>query len=108
MDNGTGNPFVLHGGVIVNGSTFADQKPGRLTPGFHTFGVDWEPDHITWYVDGKPWMTTTDPTLIPNTPMYPIIDLAVSNGKVWGLPPVPATPFPATVSVDYIHVFQQS
>jgi beta-glucanase (GH16 family) len=107
MDNGTGNPLVLHGGVIVNGVTFAQQMPGRLSPGFHTFGVDWEPDHITWYVDGKEWMTTTDTTLIPHTPMYPIVDLAVSSGTVWGSAPVSGTPFPATMSVDYIRVWTQ-
>ena len=107
MDNGTGNPLVLHSGVIVNGITFAQQKPGRLFPGFHTFGVDWEPDHITWYVDGKAWMTTTDTTLIPHTPMYPIVNLAVSNGTVWGSAPVPTTPFPAALSVDYIRVWTQ-
>ena len=21
---------------------------------FHTYGFDWQADHITWYVDGKP------------------------------------------------------
>ena len=24
---------------------------------FHTYGFDWQPDHITWYVDGKPVYT---------------------------------------------------
>jgi beta-glucanase (GH16 family) len=24
-----------------------------MTTGFHTYGVDWEPDTITWYFDGK-------------------------------------------------------
>ena len=34
--------------------------------GFHTYGFDWEPDHITWYVDGKAVHTATDN--IPKTP----------------------------------------
>lgn len=25
--------------------------------GFHKFGFEWQPDHITWYVDGKPVYT---------------------------------------------------
>ena len=27
---------------------------------FHTYGFDWQPDHITWYVDGKPVYTARD------------------------------------------------
>ncbi len=30
-----------------------------LSQGYHTFGVDWEKDHITWYLDGKPIQTIT-------------------------------------------------
>ncbi len=26
---------------------------------FHTYGFDWQPDHITWYIDGKPVHTAT-------------------------------------------------
>ena len=33
--------------------------------GFHTYGFDWQPDHITWYVDGKAVYTATDN--IPST-----------------------------------------
>ena len=34
--------------------------------GFHTYGFDWQPDSITWYVDGKEaYKATTD---IPSTP----------------------------------------
>ncbi|MDE5771097.1 MAG: glycoside hydrolase family 16 protein [Ruminococcus sp.] len=33
--------------------------------GFHTYGFDWQPDHITWYVDGKEvYKATSD---IPST-----------------------------------------
>ena len=34
--------------------------------GYHTYGFDWQPDHITWYVDGKPVYTATQN--IPSTP----------------------------------------
>lgn len=33
--------------------------------GFHTYGFDWQPDHITWYVDGKAVYTVSDN--IPST-----------------------------------------
>ncbi|MCM1358418.1 MAG: glycoside hydrolase family 9 protein, partial [Prevotella sp.] len=34
--------------------------------GFHTYGFDWQSDHITWYVDGKEVYTATEN--IPSTP----------------------------------------
>ncbi len=34
--------------------------------GFHTYGFDWQPDHITWYVDGK--AVHTEYGNVPSTP----------------------------------------
>ncbi|MGN0613976.1 MAG: glycoside hydrolase family 9 protein [Porcipelethomonas sp.] len=34
--------------------------------GFHRYGFDWQPDHITWYVDGKAVYTAS--SNIPSTP----------------------------------------
>ncbi len=34
--------------------------------GYHTYGFDWQPDHITWYVDGKAVYTAN--SNIPSTP----------------------------------------
>lgn len=34
--------------------------------GYHTYGFDWQPDHITWYVDGVAVHTATEN--IPSTP----------------------------------------
>ena len=34
--------------------------------GYHTYGFDWQPDHITWYVDGKEAHTMWGS--MPNTP----------------------------------------
>lgn len=106
MDNGTGNPDVLHCGAIVHGRDYQHQHPAELAPGFHVFAVDWESDHITWYVDGKPWAHTEDARLICAEPMYPIFDLAV--GGKWGGPPNEATKFPAIMDVDWIRVWQRS
>jgi beta-glucanase (GH16 family) len=71
--------------------------------GWHTYGVDWEPDHIDWYVDGKKTRSYTGPN-IPNTPMEVIVNLAVG-----GLLPGNAdktTLFPSELWVDYVRVYQ--
>ncbi|MBR6384978.1 MAG: glycoside hydrolase family 16 protein [Ruminococcus sp.] len=34
--------------------------------GYHTYGFDWQPDHIAWFVDGKEVYRATDN--IPSTP----------------------------------------
>ncbi|MBR0483580.1 MAG: glycoside hydrolase family 16 protein, partial [Oscillospiraceae bacterium] len=34
--------------------------------GFHTYGFDWQPDHIAWFVDGKEVYRAT--SSIPSTP----------------------------------------
>lgn len=104
IDNGTGNPDVLHGGAIRHGRDYQHQHPAELAPGFHTFAVDWQSDHITWYVDARPWARTDDATLICAEPMYPIFDLAV--GGKWGGPPNESTHFPAVMDVDWIRVWQ--
>ncbi|MBV8355931.1 MAG: glycoside hydrolase family 16 protein [Candidatus Eremiobacteraeota bacterium] len=51
---------------------------------FHTFGIDWAPDHVIWLVDGKPYWTVTDD--VPHVPMVLVLDLAV-GGAQDGYPP---------------------
>jgi beta-glucanase (GH16 family) len=75
-----------------------------LSAGFHTYGVDWEPNEITWYLDGVAVATCTNQSLIPHEPMYPIMNLAV--GGNWGGPPSSTTQFPASMNVDYIRLWQ--
>jgi beta-glucanase (GH16 family) len=75
-----------------------------LTADFHTFAVDWEPDRITWYVDGVERFHTTEH--IPQEPMFLLANLAV-GGDMPGMPDG-STPFPATMSVDYIRVYQRA
>ena len=53
---------------------------------YHTFGIDWRPDHLTWYVDNKPYWTITSG--IPTVPMVLVMNLAV-GGVQDGEPPIP-------------------
>ncbi len=76
-----------------------------FSQGFHTFGVDWQPDHVAWYVDGVERARMTDRSLICPEAMYPILNLAI--GGDWGGPPDASTVFPATMDVDYVRIWQQ-
>lgn len=94
---------TVHHAALNESQGFA--KVGAdLSASFHTYGVDWEPDHITFYLDGVATATVTEPSLIPHQPMYPIMNLAV--GGAWGGPPNAGTQFPATMDIDYIRVWQ--
>jgi beta-glucanase (GH16 family) len=73
-----------------------------LTTGFHTYGVDWEADNITWYLDGKQVFEAATPADL-HSPMYMIVNLAV--GGYWPGSPTSAGEFPATMQVDYIHAY---
>lgn len=81
-----------------------DAAPDDYAGGQHTFGVDWEPGSITWYVDGVQRFTYTDAGRIPNQPLYLIANLAV--GGAWPGNPDATTPFPSEMNVDYVRVYQ--
>jgi len=66
---------------------------------FHTYGVDWEPGSITWYVDGFLWAHFA---VSIKQPEYLIADLAV-DGK---LPPNSAVRFPQSLVIRSIEVWQ--
>lgn len=71
---------------------------------YHTFSIDWQPDHITWYVDNKPYWTITKD--VPNVPMVLVMDLAV-GGPQDGVPPRPKlfrTRFPADFEIASIAI----
>ncbi len=77
-----------------------------LSQDFHAYGVDWEPDHISWYVDGVERFRVDDPAIIPKVPMYLILNLAV--GGYWVGYPDGTTNFPSTFSIDYVRVWKNN
>jgi beta-glucanase (GH16 family) len=67
--------------------------------GYHTFGVDWEPGSISWYIDG---ILRQRVIASIDTPMYLLADLAVQGAD----PPTPLTPFPSAMAIQWIRVWQ--
>ncbi len=95
--------FVLHsgsGGDTLDGS----HLPGDYSQ-WHTFAVDWLPDHITWYVDGRARFTVTDRSHIPDTPMHLAIQLDEGPVKDWLLAPDATTPPKIRLQVDWVHTY---
>lgn len=91
-----GNDGGDHTGTTWRGPDFS--------AGWHTYAIDWEPDSITWYIDGVARFHTSQH--ITSKPMYLLANLAV--GGDWPGPPHASTPFPADYQIDYIHVWQHA
>jgi beta-glucanase (GH16 family) len=77
-----------------------------LSQDFHTYGVDWEPYSIVWYVDGAAMYSYTNPSNIPNKPLYLLANLAV--GGDWPGLPDATTPFPSEMLIDYMRVWERA
>ena len=83
-------------------STGGTIKVPDMSAGYHTYGVDWQKDYITYYFDGNQvWKTPTPADM--NEPMYMIANLAVGGG--WPGNPDSTTPFPAEMNIDYIRAY---
>jgi beta-glucanase (GH16 family) len=92
----------------------AETAPERVQPvalrnvidssdGFHTYGVDWQPDRITWYYDGRKVGETAN--VVKDQAMYLIVNLAV--GGVWAGEPDATTRFPAAMAIDHVRVWHR-
>jgi beta-glucanase (GH16 family) len=96
-----------HNGNASTGDGIFVHEPG-MTTGFHTYGVDVEPDTITWYFDRKPvWRVATYDAV--RRPMFVLENLALGGGTHnnatgsdydWNL-----TPIPSDLKIKYIAVW---
>lgn len=71
------------------------------TDGFHTYGVLWQPDTITWYFDNTAIFQAATPADM-HDPMYMIVNLAV--GGIAGTPPN-GLPNGSEMKIDYIKAY---
>ena len=104
---------TLHGPGYSGGQSYGKVydlgKP--VADEFHTYAVEWQPDQITWFIDGIPYFTATssDPFLqgkqwVFNHPFFILLNVAV--GGNFGGAVGPDTTFPQAMSVDYVRLYQ--
>ena len=72
---------------------------------FHTYGVDWEPQTTTFYMDGQAIATVATPADM-NVPMYMLLNLAMGGAGSWPGAPTAQTQLPADMEIDYVHAYQ--
>jgi beta-glucanase (GH16 family) len=119
MENIGREPAVVHGTIHGPGysggggigAAYASPDGSRFADNFHLYGIEWEPNAIRWYVDGKLYQTRTPADLPAGTswvfdhPFFIILNVAV--GGNWPGEPDATTKFPQTMLVDYVRVYQR-
>lgn len=74
------------------------------TSDFHTFGVEWKPGELIYYIDGVEQHRIIDPN-VSSQEMYIIANTAI--GGWWPGSPDETTPFPGEYEIDYIRAYQK-
>ena len=73
--------------------------------GFHSYGVDWEPDKITWYFDGKAVQQEATPADM-NKPMYMVLSTQTGTSSSWaGAPNAGET---GSMDVNYVRAYSNN
>lgn len=98
----TGMPYDYESGYydLPSGQIFADN--------FHVFAMEWEPDSITWFVDGVQYHQLTPSDIGPWAPFqedfYLILNLALGGNWPGTMDP---NVLPQTLEVDYVRVYNR-
>lgn len=108
------------GTIHYGGSWPANQHRGGSIPGnfgesFHVYAFEWDPNQLRWYVDGQQYYSTnssswfsagasSDPNAPFDQPFHLLINMAV--GGHFTVTPGPNAPFPKSMLVDWIRVYQ--
>jgi len=87
------------------------RMPRPLYERFHTYGFEWLPHRMRWFVDGVlMWEKTSWKTPEPSRPLAPFdtpffLIFNLSIGGKWPHPPTVATQWPLKLEVDYVRVY---
>ncbi len=102
---------TIHGPGYAGGASFGGiyDFGERVDQNYHTFTVEWEPNLITWYVDGIQYHQATPADVSPNPwvfekPFFLLLNFAI--GGNFGGPVDPANTYPQEYLIDYVRVYQ--
>jgi hypothetical protein len=79
-------------------------SPADFSAAYHTFTVEWLPDHIAYYIDGV-LQGRYSGDYVLRDPAFLILDLAVGGDSAGS--PDGTTVFPQSFDVDYVRVWQK-
>jgi len=120
MENIGMEPASIHGSVHGPGNLddtytlFSNPYTlphGAFADGFHTFALQWDPGHLSFFVDGMNYATfdrtslTDQRNWVFNHPFNIILDVAVGGGFPGN--PDPTTVFPQKMYVSYVRLYQK-
>ena len=99
-------PGYAGGASFGNTLTFTETVPSK---GFLTYGVEWTPDLIIWYVDDEQYHQAIPANVAPNEwvfnhPFFMLLNAAIGGnfgGAISG-----GMTFPQDTLVDYVRVYQ--
>ncbi|MFJ9037204.1 family 16 glycosylhydrolase [Streptomyces sp. NPDC102406] len=109
-------PGTVYG--TVHGPGYGDEGVGgshvlpngeHLARTFHTYGVEWTEDQVTWTLDGRTYHVerrSADHRWVFDHDFYLLLDLAV--GGVWPGPVTEDTSLPTSMLVDWVRVYSRS
>ncbi|WP_247002697.1 family 16 glycosylhydrolase [Halosolutus gelatinilyticus] len=113
-------PSIVHG--TVHGPEYLGEggisgsytlQNGTFADGFHDFSIVWDPDEITWFVDGEQYHTVTRAeiegagnTWVFDKPFYILLNVAV--GGEWPGYPDQTTTFPQRMEVEYVRFYDEA
>ena len=104
--NNDGGAYSMHYGLVTTDPNapggWVGTAGANLYNQYNTFGVDWEPDSITYYLNGVAYAKVATPSDF-HQPMYMLANLAV--GGNWAGAPVGET---GDLKIDYIRAFSNN
>ncbi|OXM67537.1 MULTISPECIES: glycoside hydrolase family 16 protein [Amycolatopsis] len=66
---------------------------------WHNYAVEWQPGHVTCYIDGVAWATYGEPGTIPSEPMHLVIQQNHNRHKA-------TPPIRSTAEIDWVRIYE--